>query len=260
MYLKISFIFLFLCTSLYSEPSVYGFGQGNNNVNHSTVKSRTLISLELQLAKQKERIDGLTTIVEGLSATLNQLQQNNMGAAKSANVNNSYNVSIETLSASLRKIEKDYVTKKELNNLLSPSKKIKKNLLKENKTSLESTNKSNATLYSEGVRLFQKKRYDEAKKRFTITDTHAYKPAASNYYLGEIAYYTKKYNDAIFYFKKSAGLYDKAGYIDVLLLHAAISLEKIGDKKQAKLFYTNIVSNYQGKNSAKIAEKKLKRL
>ena len=44
--------------------------------------------------------------------------------------------------------------------------------------------------YSEGVRLFQKKRYDEAKKRFVLTDTRGYKPAASNYYLGEIAYYT----------------------------------------------------------------------
>jgi len=115
-------------------------------------------------------------------------------------------------------------------------------------------------LYSEGVRLFVKKRYSEAKKRFAITDIKGYKPAASNYYLGEIAYYTKKYEDAIFHFKKSAGLYDQASYIDVLLLHTAISLEKSGDKAQARAFYENIIENYQGKKSARIAKEKLKKL
>ena len=83
--------------------------------------------------------------------------------------------------------------------------------------------------------------YDDAKKRFTIADAKGYKPAASNYYLGEIAYYTQQYEDAIFYYKKSAGLYDKAEYIDVLLLHTAISLERTGNKEQAKLFYQNII-------------------
>jgi len=67
--------------------------------------------------------------------------------------------------------------------------------------------------------------------------------AASNYYLGEIAYYTKNYQDAYFYFKKSAGLYDKASYIDTLLLHTAISLEKTGDKAQAKIFYQTVIDD-----------------
>ena len=78
--------------------------------------------------------------------------------------------------------------------------------------------------------------------------------------MGEIAYYTKKYEDAIFYFKKSAGLYDQASYIDTLLLHTAVSLEKSGDKGQAKAFYENIIANYKGKKSAKIAKDRLKKL
>jgi TolA-binding protein len=78
--------------------------------------------------------------------------------------------------------------------------------------------------------------------------------------LGEIAYYTKKYEDAIFYFKKSAGIYDKASYIDTLLLHTAVSLEKTGDKGQARAFYENIIENYAGKKTAKIAKERLKKL
>ena len=101
---------------------------------------------------------------------------------------------------------------------------------------------------------------EKAQKRFEITDAKSYKPAASNYYLGEIAYYTKKYEDAIFYFKKSAGIYDKASYIDTLLLHTAVSLEKNGDKAQAKVFYENIIENYAEKKSAKIAKDRLKKL
>ncbi len=119
--------------------------------------------------------------------------------------------------------------------------------------------KSTSKLYSEGVRLFANKRYDEAKKRFDITDVEGYKSAASNYYLGEISYYTKKYEDAIFYFKKSAGLNDQASYIDTLLLHTAISLEKSGDMGQASIFYENIIANYPAKRSAEIAKEKLKK-
>jgi TolA-binding protein len=37
-------------------------------------------------------------------------------------------------------------------------------------------------------------------------------------------------------------------------------LEKSGEKAQAKAFYENIIANYKGKKSAKIAKEKLKKL
>jgi TolA-binding protein len=160
-------------------------------------------------------------------------------------------------------INENYVSKEELQRILKSKGSYKApSSVKKNSVSTEESlsAKSNGKLYSEGVRLFNKKRYNEAKKRFTITDTKGYKPAASNYYLGEIAYYTKKYDDAIFYFKKSAGLYDQASYIDTLLLHTAISLDKTGDKAQARAFYENIIENYSGKKSARIAKDRLKKL
>ena len=253
---------------LQAEPSVYGFGSSESNTHtpRSSVNSkRTLSSLKQHIAQQDERIDGLTTIIEGLSASLNELQMKQTHTPAVVESGQSNDALLQKLAAMIDDINENYVSKEELQKALGkkgvPKKSTAKTSVKSNKKEKDSLQgKSNATLYSEGVRLFVKKRYAEAHKRFTVTDTKGYKPAASNYYLGEIAYYTKKYEDAIFYFKKSAGIYDQASYIDTLLLHTAVSLEKNGDKGQAKTFYKNIIENYSGKKSAKIAKQRLKKL
>jgi TolA-binding protein len=248
---------------VHAEPSVYGFGSDDNtNEPKMSVSSKsTIASLQQHIAEQDERIDGLTTIIEGLSASLNELQKSKGTDTSSIEDNDSSNTALlKKLAVMIDEINANYVSKEELQQALG-NKSVAHTSLKsdkKDKTSLEGT--SNAELYSEGVRFFVKKRYDEAQKRFTITDTKGYKPAASNYYMGEIAYYTKKYEDAIFYFKKSAGLYDKASYIDTLLLHTAVSLEKTGDKGQARAFYENIIENYTGKKTAEIAKERLKKL
>jgi len=84
-----------------------------------------------------------------------------------------------------------------------------------------------------------------------------YKPAASNYYLGEIAYYTHNYQEAVSYFKLSASLYDQASYMDVLFLHTAIALEKSGEKEQARSFYQHVIDAYPNKKSASIARNRI---
>jgi len=260
-------IFLASTVLVHAEPSVYGFGSDENTDNSQTSVSskRTIAIMKQQIAQQDERLDGLTTIIEGLSASLNELQQSgrtdtpSMGDSGSSN-----NALLKKLADMIDEINENYVSKEELQHALG-NKSVVKNRVKSsakeaNKKKESIQGKSNSKLYSEGVRYFVKKRYDEAEKRFTITDTQGYKPAASNYYLGEIAYYTKKYEDAIFYFKKSAGIYDKGSYIDTLLLHTAVSLEKTGDKGQARAFYENIIENYAGKKTAKIAKQRLKKL
>jgi TolA-binding protein len=198
---------------------------------------------------------------------MGELQERGVGTS-SMGTGNDNTALLKELGAMIDNINDNYVSKEELKKILkskgkyTPSSKDADSQDRGQKTTSDESleDKPTSKLYSEGVRLFVKKRYSEAKKRFTITDIKGHKPAASNYYLGEIAYYTKKYEDAIFYFKKSAGLYDQAIYIDVLLLHTAISLEKSGDKAQARAFYENIVENYQGKKSARIAKEKLKKL
>ena len=251
--------------TLHAEPSVYGFSNDSAPKHRSSSSSskRTIAVLKQKIAQQDERIDGLTTIIEGLSASINELQmRDTQGSSVQSNHGN--DDLLQKLAGMIDEINANYVSKEELQAALGKKGTAQKTKTRnrvtssKNNTSLE--NKSNATLYSEGVRFFVKKRYDDAQKRFTITDAKRYKPAASNYYLGEIAYYTKKYEDAIFYFKKSAGLYDQASYIDTLLLHTAVSLEKTGDKSQAKAFYENIIANYKGKKTAKIAKDRLKKL
>ena len=251
---------------LYAEPSVYGFDSDSKTVIQN---KKEIIALRRLAAQQKERINGLTTVVEGLSATINELQQRNTATGSASS--NDQTALLKELGSMIDHINESYVSKAELKKILekkgsktsaashkTQSLRVPKGNNTQNASGLEI--KSVSKLYGEGVRLFQKKRYDEAKKRFDITDTKGYKPAASNYYLGEIAYYTNHYNDAIFYFKKSAGLYDKAGYIDTLLLHTAVSLEKTGDKAQAKRFYENIVANYSERKTAQIAKRKLEHL
>jgi len=259
--------FVLNSTVVLAEPSVYGFNNLNSGSTQGSTPSERMIVqnrknialLKQKIAEQNERIDGLTSIIEGLSATLSELK-GSASSTSSMGRGNDNTALLKELGRMIDKINDNYVSRAELQKAL----KIKDKhtpVTKGKTTSGESLEGRPASkLYSEGVRLFVKKRYNEARKRFMITDTKGYKPAASNYYLGEIAYYTKKYEDAIFYFKKSAGLYDKASYMDVLLLHTAISLEKNGDKTQAKAFYENIIENYQNKKSAKIAKKKLKKL
>ena len=247
----------------FCEQSVYGNTNGFYNTDKVLVKNKKLISvLQRKILEQNERIDGIMSIVEGLSATVNELKNTQ---ASSQIPSTSNNVALlEELGVMIDKINTTYVSKDELQKALgngvstqAPVVPVAKPVSKP-KDILN--HKNTKELYSEGVRLFVKKRYDEAKKRFEITDTKGHKPAASNYYLGEIAYYTKKYSDAVFYFKKSAGLDDKASYIDTLLLHTAISLEKNGETKQARAFYENIIENYEGKKTASIAKDKLKKL
>lgn len=264
MYLRKTFIGLIATSSiLLSEPSVYGnvnFSTAGQNVEHNQKK---LLMLEQKISMQNERIDGLMSIVEGLSATVNELQH----SPSSNTLNNGQDNSslLQELGEMIDKINSTYVSKdaleKRLGNVqgyVAPVDTKEVVSKKDNKKLLESQN--SAALYSEGVRLFMKQAFDEAKKRFLLTDAKTYKTAASNYYLGEISYYTKKYEDAIFYFKKSAGLNDKVGYIDTLLLHTAISLERTGQKEQARIFYENIMTNYAGKKTASIARDRIGKL
>ena len=224
---------------------------------------KTITALKRRVDELEERINGVTSLMEGLNATIAEMKMaEGMGGNAVAPKVPDNTQLLKELGLMIDNISANYVSKDDLKEALA-GKKLTKNRTKNPTNTAPSTSlegKSTSKMYSEGVRLFVKQRYDEAEKRFVITDKKGYKPAASNYYLGEIAYYTKKYEDAIFFYKKSASLYDQASYIDILLLHTAISLEKTGDKGQAKTFYKNIVDNYPDKKSAKIAKDKLKKL
>lgn len=114
-----------------------------------------------------------------------------------------------------------------------------------------------ASMLEEAKRLFKIDYFTKAIPMFEELIASNYKPAESNFYLGEIWYYRKKYESAISYFKKSAVLYDKADWMPTLLFHSAISFEKLGDFKNSASFYETLINVYPHSNEAKKADKNL---
>ncbi|SFV71127.1 TPR repeat containing exported protein; Putative periplasmic protein contains a protein prenylyltransferase domain [hydrothermal vent metagenome] len=260
---------VFLSIFSYAETISYDFddigvvsSQSSVPINVSGMRQRIL--------EQDERIDGLTTIIEGLSASLNDLHSRSIDdniqtTETKVNEDDTQAVLLKKLASMIDDINAKYVTRQEVQGMIRKQSlgKTEAEIVKKEATQTEkpiAKNKTTATMYTEGVRHFFKKRYTEAKKQFLLTDKKGYKPAASNYYLGEIAYYSNAPKDAIFYFKKSAGLYGDASYMDTLLLHTAISLAKTGEKGQARAFFENIIATYPKKKTARIAKDRLEKL
>ncbi len=256
----------FLCTSgAYAE---YGYEDRYNEPKKSIparqviIQNRkTITTLNRRVSELELKIDGMSSIIEGLNITISDMKMSKNDSSVHSYDGNDNTKLIRELGIMIDKINSSYVSKEELQKVID-NKSIASKISSEKdaKDNLKVERSSTSKIYSEGVRLFIKKRYSEAEKRFTITDSKGYKPAASNYYLGEISYYTKNYKGAIFYYKKSVSLYSKASYMDVLLLHTGISLDKTGDKSQAKIFYNNIIENYPNKKSATIAKSRLRKL
>jgi len=271
-------------------------------------------ALKYKLAQQKERIDGLTQIVEGMARTINELRENRSGGRGSKYSDEEL---IRQLGKMVDNINENYVSKAELkraiDNLKDEYSEGAEATRVENKSDKESVSKvetvpneriyttknedveksneervvtprvfdearndqiiihdepqkevassgSNASKYAKAVKLYNKKQYNSAKKIFKVLEKESYKEAPTKYYLGEIAYFTKRYEDAIYYFKHSAKLYGKASYMHTLLLHSAISLEKLGRKQEARKFYNKIVNEYSGNSSVSIAKIRLEKL
>jgi len=216
------------------------------------VQNRSQIStLKAQIAEQKERIDGLVSLIEGMNITIKELQDAQKLSSKNDNT-----ALLKELGVMIDKINADYVSKKELQDVLAKYK------LSEVKTSTQhlNTKTKSKDLYNQSMKLYINKNYKEAVKGFVLCDKRGYKVAQSNFYLGEIAYYTKDYESALFYYKKSAGISSTSSYMPVLTLHTAISLDKLGQKNQAKLFYQNVIDTYPKTKSAQISKDRLQKI
>jgi len=178
---------------------------------------------------------------------------------------------ISKLTNSVNKLNKTYVSEKELESNMNQFitraefEALKKSLDVKTSNKTTSKKKSNKVLsfnekdalLEEAKRLFKKDYFTKAIPMFEELIALNFKPAESNFYLGEIWYYRKKYDDAITYFKTSAMLYDKASYMPKLLLHSAISFEKTKDFSNAANFYSSLIDIYPDSKEAKTATKNL---
>ena len=205
--------------------------------------NNTVHSLNQKILNQEERIDGLISLLEGLSIEVHELKQRKAPKA----IDNTR--LITDLANMIDDINSKYVSKDDLNKILKrePNKKVNLNKL------------SNKKLYSKAVKLFYKQKYVSAISLFEKLVNNKYKLGSSNYFLGESYYYSKDYENAIHHYKKSVSFNQEAKYTSLLLYHAAYSLERTNQKDQAKIFYQNIVDTYNGKYAI-LSKKRLSQL
>ncbi|HDZ5072909.1 TPA: tetratricopeptide repeat protein [Campylobacter jejuni] len=111
--------------------------------------------------------------------------------------------------------------------------------------------KKNNEILELAIKDVDKNAFEDSKAKLNFLITKQYKPARANFWLGEIEYKQKKYNNAIVYYKKSSSLSTKGDYFPKLLYHTAISLDKTGDTKAANGFYKALKTNYPNSPEAK---------
>jgi TolA-binding protein len=286
-------------TILSAEPSA--FGAGNLDSPHPyglTSTEKVLLENKTNLQKVvvksnhqdnkvdsiRERIDGLQTIIEGLSRKTHEndvalKELNKLNATKAAEATEyeqrlslvgqtnsqsiiKINSVIVELSALIDSINSAYITKDEFNDLVNNVNDFKVLVSKELK--MKSSSSENALdkmkkneIASDAKNLFDKKFYTKSIKYYNYLIEHRYKPAFAHYMIGEMNYRRNNYANAISYFKKSVSLYSKASYMPLLMLHTAISMEKTGDKTNAISFYKAVVAKYPDSQSSKEAKKYL---
>lgn len=111
--------------------------------------------------------------------------------------------------------------------------------------------KKNNEILELAIKDVDKNAFEDSKAKLNFLITKQYKPARANFWLGEIEYKQKNYNNAIVYYKKSSSLSTKGDYFAKLLYHTAISLDKTGDTKTANGFYKALKTNYPNSPEAK---------
>lgn len=253
------------------EPSVYGAGDIDSATPYGLTQTeqavldnkKTLQMLYNKMTEQQRKIDGLTTIINGQNREILDLKEQVVVLEKrpipvQEDKNQTYSLLLD-LGKMIDNINNTYVSRDELKKILAGSRPVANH----SGSSLGSPVVSNtiesnsADTYRKGVQLFAQRSYNAAKEHFQQALSENYKPASSNYYLGEASYYTHNYKDAVAYYKKSASLHDQASYMGVLYLHTAISLDKSGEKEQAKAFYQHVIENYPNEKVASIAKSRM---
>ena len=275
------FLLLLSGSALQAEPSAfdagvidsenpYGLSESERSIldnrKRSLANQKLLRKQALIIEQLQERVEGLSSVVDSLSDKMGQTGQklNEIGdesqKAGSDEIEQLQKEIDEIKRTSDSQYQKINTTLKKLTKLMagsssdlshsksahtpktSPSKPQKKEL-----TTKQMSNKA--------LKLFHAKKYDASQVYWTKLAAKNYMPAKTNFYLGEIAYHQKKYDDAISFYKQSVGFYDKASYMPTLLLHTAMSFKYLGEGANAKQFFETLITSYPDSPEAEIAQK-----
>jgi len=193
-------------------------------------------SLELYAKEQSGQIESLKNLMRQMSGMIDS-------------INGSY-----VDSSRFNQLEKDF----------NDFKTIVANELKNIAASVtqpeDLSTQENFSVFEKAKKLHAQKDYRRAIKYFEHLIKNHFKPATSNYYIGESYFSLKEYPNAITYYKESAKRYDKSSFMPILLLHTAQSFHRIRDHKNAKQFYNALIAKFPESKESNTAKKMLEKL
>ena len=257
-------------------------------------QSDRILKLENQTKQLEISLEGLKSIYEGSSSSLKDLNDkinsfgNNsnvddaLNSVKEDVVKNTNNIqmlkdSIDSYVKQIQELITNEMHNKQQNNIDSnkTSPNSNTNIIKKiidnnatnpngNKDIIDNSNENiifdkdttrRSEIFKEARSLTYSKKFDEAIARYKWFIEINYKKAESNYMLGNIAYEQNRYKDAVYYYKESAILDDKAKYMPRLLLNSANSFRVLNDKDNSQNFYNALIDLFPESVEAKEAKK-----
>lgn len=274
------FIVVSLCLWGESEPSAFELQSGSTKKEMQNLKGKAesqsdkifeleskIKSLEISTEGIKSIYEGQSTSINDLSNKINALDTQNLTKEKIASLqeqvaNNTKN--IQALKDSLSDVSDSIAQIKSLLGEIQQVEATKQEEAREQKAissvEFDKDKTRRNDIFKEARKLTYSKQFNEAIARYNWFIEINYKSAESHYMLGNIAYEKNKYNDAIYHYKESAMLDDKAKYMPRLLLNCANSLRVLDRAEDAKNFYNSLISRFPDSTEAKDAKKQLKKI
>ncbi len=258
-----------------NSSNPYGLTDSEKTQLQNRQLSQNISSIDSSLDEAMQRIEGLQSIIDGLNSRMAKLEKRvsdlEGGNLGESGITNSSEISelrkyVEE-SRAIQESNNEKITKalQDMGALIDKgnSKKTIDKINDEDKSasakSEEASQKykqdfskqTNSDVSNEAKKFFETGKLEDAKARYEYLLNKGHKPAMANFYLGEISYQQKAYNEAIQYYQKSIELYDKADYTPKLLYHTAISFDKIKDTQSANRFYKALKLGYPDSKEAK---------
>lgn len=273
-----------------NEVSAFGAGNLNEENPYGLTNSEKILlknqkkvdnldanfgNVRAEVGTIQEQVEGVRSVLEGTNSRINQMNTNFIEFDKRISFNeenltllkNDFEELKAQFSQNLATQEKNYKEiKKILSELSSLIDSINSSYVPKSKFDEYSKTKqspkqdiksknfeqiSSKELMQTALKDFQDKNYEVSKQKFQTLVSRKHKPARNSYYLGEIAYNQKLWQEAIEYYQTSISLYDKAEYIPRLLYHTAISFDKLGQTQEANQFYKVLKTDYPETKEAK---------
>lgn len=280
---KILSVAVVLTATMYAETSVFDAGDLNSNEPYGLSENEKILyqskkkveNLSKDYTGANSRINNLSDKVEGMQSLIESLNKSTYD-----NANQLKQITKEFEEYKAKKIEDDSELDKKINAILYSTKVNAANIKKlqesiqelskgvkqiatisssevslDTSTSVGYDGQSKADVLKSAISDYNAKRYQEAQEKFSYLVDKKHKPAQCNYYLGQIAFENKDYDNALYYYKQSNELYKKANvkspYMATILLNSGLSLKNQGKNEEAQVFFKALKDSYPDSAEAK---------